>query len=75
MKVYTVTNTQGKIESHFVICHNPEQKFQLVSLPWKRIDYRTFDTEEEALECLKQTVWNSRRAIVTVSSLTSQTRG
>ena len=70
MKVYTVTNSKGKIESYYVICHNSEGKFQLVALPWNRIDYRIFETEDEALKMLKETVWNHRKSIVTESTIT-----
>ena len=64
MKAYRTIDKNGKTESYYIVCHNTDNKFQLVSIPWKRIDYRLYETEEEAIEDLKKIVFNARESIV-----------
>jgi len=69
MKTYAVYSKDGKLESYFIICHNDQGTYQLVSLPWNRIDKRIYQTEQEALEDLRAIVWKSRESIVKESSI------
>lgn len=69
MKTYAVYSKDGKLESHFIICHNDQGTYQLVSLPWYRIDKRIYQTEQEALEDLRITIWKNRESIIKESSI------
>ena len=64
MKAYRTIDKNGKTESYYIVCHNSDGKYQLVSLPWKRIDSRTYETEEEAVESLRNIVFNARESTV-----------
>lgn len=69
MKTYAVYSKDGKLESYFIICHNDQDTYQLVSLPWCRIDKRIYQTEQEALEDLRNIIWKSRKSIIKESSI------
>lgn len=64
MKAYRTIDKNGKTESYYIVCHNSDEKYQLVSIPWKRIDSRTYETEEEAVESLRNIVFNARKSTV-----------
>ena len=64
MKAYRTIDKNGKTESYYIVCHNSDEKYQLVSLTWERIDSRTYETEEEAVESLRNIVFNARESTV-----------
>ena len=64
MKAYKVVSKLGKIESYYIVCHNSHGDFQLVSIPWKRIDYRIAKTEESLINKLKEIVYKDRESTV-----------
>lgn len=43
-------------QSHYLICRNNDNKYQLIIIPYGRIDERTFNSEEDAFNYLTQTI-------------------
>ena len=64
MKAYRTKTKNGKTESYYLICHNNSDQYQLVSIPWKRIDYRVYDSEKEAIDDLAHIIFKNRESIV-----------
>lgn len=50
------TTYNNVTQSYYLICRNGDNKYQLVAIPWGRIDGRTFNSEEEAFNYLAQIV-------------------
>lgn len=71
MKAYKVVNKDGKLESYYLVCYSSERcdKYQLVSLPWRRVDHRFYDSEEEAITDLQNIVYDNRKSTVTAVDL------
>ena len=64
MKAYKTISKDGKIESYYLVCHNDCDRYQLVAIPWKRIDGREFESEESAIKALTDIVFDARNSIV-----------
>lgn len=43
-------------QSYYFICQNNDNKYQLITIPYGRIDKRTFSSEEDAFNYLTQTI-------------------
>lgn len=50
------TTYNNVTQSYYLICRNSDNKYQLVAIPWGRIDNRIFDSEEEAFNYLTRIV-------------------
>ena len=50
------TTYNNVTQSYYLVCRNGDNKYQLVAIPWGRIDNRIFDSEEEAFNYLTQIV-------------------
>lgn len=64
MKAYRTKTKNGKTESYYLVCHNDCNRYQLIAIPWKRIDDREFESEESAIKMLKDIIFNARGSIV-----------
>lgn len=50
--IKTTYNNNNITQSYYLVCRNGDNKYQLVAIPWSRIDNRIFDSEEEAFNYL-----------------------
>lgn len=52
--IKTIYDNNNITQSYYLVCRNGDNKYQLVAIPWSRIDNRIFDSEEEAFNYLAQ---------------------
>lgn len=71
MKAYKTIDKNGKLESYYIVCHAAKyyDQYQLVSIPWGRVDHRIYNTPEEAGADLTKIVYDARGSIVEVVDL------
>lgn len=71
MKAYKTIDKNGKLESYYIVCHSAKRcdQYQLVSIPWGRVDHRIYNTPEEAIADLARIVYDARESIVEVVDL------